>query len=117
MVETKYDLEELLKHQEHIITDTEDCKRDADRCADAWKKLYIPYFSQSEFWKDCDFSKSARKGFFEFEDCSISGDVVFNFGKDKKFKRNLNIFSVCYVVITGIMKHSNIYRNWNIVIS
>ncbi len=88
MVETKYDLEELLKHQEHIITDTEDCKRDADRCADAWKKLYIPYFSQSEFWKDCDFSKSARKGFFEFEDCSISGDVVFNFGKDKKFKKN-----------------------------
>ena len=88
MVETKYDLEELLKHQEHIITDTEDCKRDADRCADAWEKLYIPYFLQSEFWKDCDYSKAARKGFFEFEDCSISGDVVFNFGKDKKFKRN-----------------------------
>lgn len=88
MVETKYDLEELLRHQEYIIIDTEDCKCDADRCAEAWEKLYIPYFLQSEFWKDCDFSKAARKGFFEFKDCSISGDVVFNFGKDKKFERN-----------------------------
>lgn len=38
---------------------------EADRCPYAWEKLYIPYFSQSGFWKEVDFSKAAKRGYVE----------------------------------------------------
>lgn len=88
MCEAGYDLKLLLKNEENIITETKWGKSEADRCPYAWEKLYIPYFLQSGFWKEVDFSKAAKQGYVENGECKISGDVVFNFGKNKRYKRN-----------------------------
>lgn len=88
MCEAGYDLKLLLKNEENIITETKWGKSEADRCPYAWEKLYIPYFLQSGFWKEVDFSKATKQGYVENGECKISGDVVFNFGKNKRYKRN-----------------------------
>ena len=101
MCEAGYDLKLLLKNEENIITETKWGKSEADRCPYAWEKLYIPYFLQSGFWKEVDFSKAAKQGYVENGECKISGDVVFNFGKNNAIKeiRSLNILRGCWNVI------------------
>ena len=84
MCEAGYDLKLLFeKRGEYHHGDQIGGKSEADRCPYAWEKLYIPYFSQSGFWKEVDFSKAAKRGYVENGECKISGDVVFNFGKNK----------------------------------
>ena len=67
MCEAGYDLKLLLKNEENMPDPTiinTGCSF-ADRCPYAWEKLYIPYFSQSGFWKEVDFSKAAKRGYVE----------------------------------------------------
>lgn len=76
--------------EKYIVTkDLNDSSRHADRCDYSWKNLYKPVYSSMEFWKNTDFSKVSNSGyiFYNNTECSISGDVFFNFKKGIKTKK------------------------------
>lgn len=61
----------------------------ADRLTYVWQNLYIPFYSNMDFWKNTNFSK-IKKGCVEYSGPGgkiyISGDASFNFKKGIKNK-------------------------------
>lgn len=62
---------------------------DADRLIYVWQNLYIPFYSNMDFWKNTNFSK-IKKGCVEYNGPGgkiyISGDASFNFKRGIKTK-------------------------------
>ena len=87
MCEAGYDLKLLLKNEENIITETKWGKVKQTDVHMHGKNYISRIFHKVGFGKKLIFQR-LQSGDVENGECKISGDVVFNFGKNKRYKRN-----------------------------